>query len=99
MVNKKSGLVKLLDLGVGKNITRVDQTRALSMQGMPIGTVMYMSPEQTDGEVSETSDIFSLGVTLYQFFLWQQRSRFFQKIFLMSLKELEVKILQICMKK
>lgn len=67
--------VKVLDFGLAKTIssafgeadkeaqTRIDLTGA----GVIIGTVHYMSPEQTRGEsLDARSDIFSLGCVLYE---------------------------------
>ncbi len=45
-----------------------DQGRAQSLQGQPIGTPWYMSPEQVRGdrrEIGPPADIYSLGATLY----------------------------------
>ncbi len=68
----KRGDAKVLDFGIAKirpaaggstRITRDDVTRA----GIPIGTVAFMSPEQARSEeVDARSDIFSLGVVLYE---------------------------------
>ena len=56
------GKVKLVDFGVAK-LTDVEQTRA----GRTMGTVAYMSPEQTRGEgVDHRADLWSLGVVLYE---------------------------------
>jgi tetratricopeptide (TPR) repeat protein len=64
------GVVKLLDFGLAKRFTLNpdDQTMGgLSESGMMVGTVAYMSPEQVLGEpVDHRSDIFSLGVVLYE---------------------------------
>ncbi len=57
------GEVKVLDFGLAKLIgaTRVTRT------GATVGTVAYMSPEQTRGEdLDACSDIFSLGAVLYE---------------------------------
>lgn len=54
-----SGAVKLMDFGVA--LTSGEKTAA------PFGTIYYMSPEQHDnGVVAHSSDIFSLGVVLYE---------------------------------
>jgi serine/threonine protein kinase len=59
------GKVKILDFGIAKILTDTD--RKLTKTGMNMGTVYYMSPEQVKGEaVDYRSDIYSLGVTLFQ---------------------------------
>jgi serine/threonine protein kinase/tetratricopeptide (TPR) repeat protein len=66
--------IKVLDFGVAKfalvgNGSDVETSTAIqgTIPGMVVGTVAYMSPEQTRGEpVDARSDIFSLGCVLYQ---------------------------------
>lgn len=66
--------VKVLDFGLAKirpRQTRPADTEAptepLTGEGRVLGTVPYMSPEQLNGEpLDQRSDIFSLGIILYQ---------------------------------
>ena len=59
-----SGQVKVLDFGIAKAESRATATGA----GVVKGKYQYMSPEQArgDGLVDRRSDIFSLGVSLYE---------------------------------
>jgi serine/threonine protein kinase/tetratricopeptide (TPR) repeat protein len=70
----KNGLVKVLDFGLAKLNPRSDseETTQLSAEdltrdGTVVGTVPYMAPEQIrNGQTDPRSDIFSLGVVLYE---------------------------------
>jgi eukaryotic-like serine/threonine-protein kinase len=65
------GKAKVLDFGLAKPLPllnrAISKTR-LTESGVLLGTVSYMSPEQATGrgEVTHLSDIFSLGVVLYE---------------------------------
>jgi eukaryotic-like serine/threonine-protein kinase len=71
---RADGLVKVLDFGLAK-LTEVQESSANleattvvnTEPGAVLGTVTYMSPEQAAGrEVDARSDIWSLGVVLYE---------------------------------
>ncbi len=62
MYNPKEGSLKITDFGVAR-MTDNNRTKT----GIVLGTPMYMSPEQLGAEdLTGHSDLFSLGVTLYE---------------------------------
>lgn len=74
---RRDGYVKVLDFGIAKtnqelavddNSAEIQSSSPLvTTPGLLLGTVKYMSPEQARGEmVDARSDIFSLGVVLYE---------------------------------
>ncbi|MEE9562905.1 MAG: protein kinase, partial [Thermoanaerobaculia bacterium] len=73
MIDRESR-VKILDFGLAKlrlpdAEAEVSQmpTQTMTRAGMVMGTVPYMSPEQVQGEpVDHRTDLFSLGVILYE---------------------------------
>src|SRR6267378_1087506 len=57
------GIVKVMDFGIAK----VVGMRGVTRTGMLLGTPAYMSPEQIQNrQVDVRSDIYALGITLYQ---------------------------------
>ncbi len=62
LYNPKDGSMKISDFGVAR-MTDNNRTKT----GIVLGTPMYMSPEQLGAEdLTGLSDLFSLGVTLYE---------------------------------
>ena len=61
----ESGEPTLSDFGIAK-ILEMGQVTALTGTGMAIGTPEYMAPEQWTGETSPQSDLYSLGIVLYE---------------------------------
>jgi eukaryotic-like serine/threonine-protein kinase len=65
----RRGEVKVVDFGLAKLVGQA----ALTRTGVTLGTVPYMSPEQLRGEeVDERTDIWSLGVVLYEMITGQR---------------------------
>jgi|GEM_PF-6777650 len=65
LLTPQGGEPKVTDFGLAK----VEDALALTRTGDLIGTPFYMSPEQAEsgrGSIDERTDIFSLGVTLYE---------------------------------
>lgn len=60
--------VKLLDFGVSKFDSGTTGVPNLTLEGSPIGTPYYMSPEQVRGEksVDARADVYALGVVFYE---------------------------------
>jgi serine/threonine protein kinase/tetratricopeptide (TPR) repeat protein len=59
----KEGNVRIMDFGIARSL----EAKGITGAGVMIGTPEYMSPEQVDGkEVDQRSDIYSLGVILYE---------------------------------
>lgn len=63
------GEAKILDFGLAKPIVKANRDASLTGKGLVLGTARTMSPEQARGEeVDARSDLFSLGVLLYEMF-------------------------------
>jgi pentatricopeptide repeat protein len=59
----KLGHVRIMDFGIARTI----KAKRITGAGTMIGTPEYMSPEQVEGkEVDQRSDLYSLGVILYE---------------------------------
>jgi TolB-like protein/predicted Ser/Thr protein kinase len=67
MIDKRDQ-AKIMDFG----LARMTGQTMLTKEGMAMGTIAYMSPEQARGEeVDHRTDIWSLGVVLYEMFCGQ----------------------------
>jgi tetratricopeptide (TPR) repeat protein/predicted Ser/Thr protein kinase len=65
----EDGEVKVMDFGLAKMV----DASILTKEGEIMGTVAYMSPQQATGEpIDHRSDIFSLGVVLYELLAGQR---------------------------
>jgi len=69
------GRVKVLDFGLAKLVAKHDTSEQetiaadeqVTAEGRVLGTMAYMSPEQAEGKpLDSRSDIFSLGIVLYE---------------------------------
>jgi eukaryotic-like serine/threonine-protein kinase len=61
----RDGAVKIVDFGLAYH----KSSQILTATGITLGTPAYMSPEQIEGgraDITERSDIYSLGVSLYE---------------------------------
>ncbi len=65
---RKDGIVQIMDFGLAK-LRETSEVSRLTKAGTTMGTMGYMSPEQVQGlDVDHRTDIFSLGVVLYEMF-------------------------------
>jgi tetratricopeptide (TPR) repeat protein/predicted Ser/Thr protein kinase len=92
----EEGLVKVLDFGLAKltepvhSIAASDSTETIpdnprTEQGVMLGTIAYMSPEQAEGKkVDARSDIFSFGSLLYEMISGQRPFQGDSKIAILS---------------
>jgi len=68
MLLKDTGTIKVMDFGIAR-ITSSSKTKT----GVVLGTPSYMSPEQVAGKkIDGRSDIFSLGVVLFEMLTGQK---------------------------
>jgi serine/threonine protein kinase/tetratricopeptide (TPR) repeat protein len=73
MVDQR-GRVKVLDFGLAKHVEEdaadveaLTRSRPLTQDGLVMGTLSYMAPEQATGEsIDQRADIFSFGILLYE---------------------------------
>lgn len=74
IVNLQDMSIKMIDLGIGKLSDH--QKTKLTQTDFILGTCAYISPEQSFGTSSVRSDVFALGITLYQVFFNVAQSPF-----------------------
>jgi tetratricopeptide (TPR) repeat protein len=66
------GRVKLMDFGIARSLAETRRKTPVAPGGVPaegvtvIGTPSYMAPEARAGQLRKESDVYALGVTLYE---------------------------------
>src|SRR5688572_23255901 len=68
---RDDGYIKILDFGIAqlaqRDLSDPESGTRITQPGVVVGTMRYMSPEQAQGNpVTPASDIFSLGIVLYE---------------------------------
>lgn len=59
----REGTAKIMDFGIARSL----RAEGMTAQGMILGTLAYMAPEQAEGrQVDARSDIFAFGCVLYE---------------------------------
>jgi len=72
MMLTPGGVVKLMDFGIARSGTE----RGLTTTGTTLGSLYYMAPEQVRGQATDgRSDLYSLGVSLYEMLTGQRPFR------------------------
>ena len=66
IINDQEGCPKLTDFGIAKPTKFKETGLQLTLTGIIIGTIDYMSPEQRKGNVIEQSDLYSIATLLYE---------------------------------
>jgi serine/threonine-protein kinase len=81
-----------MDFGIAKNLNASSAEYTQTQIGIQMGTPMYMSPEQVKSskEVDSTTDIYSLGVILWQMLAGRKP----YDLGILSAIEIQIKILQ-----
>jgi serine/threonine protein kinase len=65
--DEEKDFVKVVDFGVAKLMNATPDGQRLTQAGEVCGSPVYMSPEQcTGGELDQRSDIYSMGIVVYE---------------------------------
>jgi serine/threonine protein kinase len=81
IMRRPDGYIKILDFGLAKltepegtgDLNNATRSLLETAPGVVMGTIAYMSPEQARGlSLDGRSDLFSLGVVLYEIVSWQE---------------------------
>ncbi len=59
----RDGVLKIMDFGLARSAAKVD---SITQSGKFSGTVRYAAPEQLDGKAEPRTDLYSMGVVLYE---------------------------------
>jgi serine/threonine protein kinase len=65
LIHQDDGRLVLADFGIAR---AMQQEKALTQRGWSLGTEHYIAPEQEQGKAEPSSDIYAMGVVVYQMF-------------------------------